>query len=99
MKSTPSPRLAGNNPQPVQRPRISQPPAGSLRHLSVRGQVAVPALRLHRLALQVARAPAASGRTYARRGHHISDDRERPKAAKNFAQRSHSGDTAVHLMF
>ena len=45
------------------------------------GEVVVLALGLHRLALQVARVPAASARTYARRSHHMSDDRQHPEAA------------------
>ncbi len=91
--------LAGNDPQPAQRLRVSQPPAGGLRHLSIRGQVVVPALRLHGLALQVARVPAAPRRTYARRSHHMGDDPQRAEPAKQFAQRSLCHGTADASMF
>ena len=69
------------NPQSLQGLFVGEPAAGSLGHLPVRGQVVVPALRRHRLALQVARVAATPGRTYARRSHHISDDPQHPEAA------------------
>ena len=98
MKSAAVHRLAGLNPEPLQGLGIGQPAAGGLRHLPIGGQVVVPALGLHGLALQVARVPAAPGRTYARCGHHMGDDPERAKPAKQFAQRSLCHGTAVHLV-
>src|ERR1039458_2243579 len=91
-------RLARPDAQPLQGLGIGEPAAGSLGHLPVRGQVVVPALGLHSLALQVARVPTATGRTYARCGHHIRDDPERPETAKRFAQRSLCRGTAVHVV-
>jgi hypothetical protein len=73
--------LTGLDSQPLQGLFVGEPAAGSLGHLAVRGQVVVPALGLHGLALQVARVPATPGRTYARRRHHISDDPQHPEAA------------------
>jgi hypothetical protein len=64
-------RLVGGDAQPLQRLGVGKPPAGSLRHLAVGGQVVVPALWLHGLALQVARVPAAPSRTYACGRHHM----------------------------
>jgi hypothetical protein len=92
-------RPARLDSEPRQRLLVGQPPAGGLRQLAGRGQVVVPALGLYRLALQVARVSAASGRTYARRSHHISDDRQRAQTATDFVtQRSHSARTVVHLV-
>jgi hypothetical protein len=83
-------RLTDLDSQPLQRLRVGQPLTGSLRHLAVRGQVIVPTLRRDGLALQVARVPATSGRTYARRSHHIGNDRQHPEAANEIAQQPHS---------
>jgi hypothetical protein len=74
-------RPARLDPQPFQGLGIGEPPAGSLRHLPFRGEVVIPALGLHSLALQVARVPAAPRRTYARRSHHIVNDRQHAGAA------------------
>lgn len=97
MKVRPLHRLAGPNPQPLQGLGIGQPAAGSLDHLVIGGQVVVPAPGLNRLALQVARVPAAPRRTYARRRHHMGDDPQRAKPAKQFAQHSLCHGT-VHLV-
>ena len=91
-------RLTGLNSEPFQGLGIGQPAAGGLGHLPIRGQVVVPALGLHRLALQVARVSATSGRTYARRSHHTVNDRQHLKPATDFAQRSLCHGTAVHLL-
>jgi hypothetical protein len=91
-------RPAGLNPEPLQGLGIGQPAAGGLRHLPIGCQVVVPALGLHRLALQVARVPTAPRRTYARRRHHMGDDPQRAEPAKQFAQRSLCHGTAVHVL-
>jgi hypothetical protein len=91
-------RRAGLNPEALQGLGIGQPAARGLRHLPIGCQVVVPALGLHRLALQVARVPTAPRRTYARRGHHMGDDPQRAEPAKQFAQRSLCHGTAVHVV-
>ena len=77
-------RTASRDPQAVERLLVSEPAAWGLRHLPIRGQVVVPALGLDSLALQVAGIPAAPGRTYARRRHHMGDDREAAGPANGF---------------
>ena len=98
MKSAPSTGSPASIPEPLQGLGIGQPAAGGLRHLPIGGQVVVPALGLHGLALQVARVPAAPRRTYARRSHHMGDDPQRAEPAKQFAQRSLCHGTAVHVV-
>ncbi len=88
-------RLACLDPQPTKRLLIDEPAARCLRHLPIRGQVVVPALGLHGLALQIAGVPAALGGTDAGCGHHIGDDRERTETANEFAQRAHSDSILV----
>ena len=84
-------RPAGLNPEPLQGLGIGQPAAGGLRHLPIGGQVVVPALGLHGLALQVARVPTAPRRTYARRSHHMGDDPQRAEPAKQLGWRGSWG--------
>jgi hypothetical protein len=67
--------------EPGKRVLVGKPTAGRLRHLPVRCQIVVAALGRDRLALQVARVPAALAGGDAGRGHHACTDHQRAEPA------------------
>jgi len=86
------------DPEPRERVGGRKPPPRGLRGLPVGREVVVAALRLDRLALQVARVPAGFPGADARSGHHyLLMTVSGPKRPTNFAQPPHSARRAVHL--